>query len=138
MGEYDAATVVLAGSGLRKTVARLALVGVFLDGHGPLALDEARKRCGARGGDQATVYRNLAVLTKSGILREVRSGGRSMHYELAAAHDNRHVHLVCSSCGQIRCLEDTEVPVLPAQKEARGWQVKSGELTLWGVCPDCA
>ncbi|HCE44102.1 MAG TPA: transcriptional repressor [Lentisphaeria bacterium] len=46
----------------------------------------------------ASVYRNLEVLSKSGLIRKVEVGGTQMRFD---GDTSQHSHLKCSSCGRV-------------------------------------
>lgn len=120
---------------MRVTSGRMALLRVFADASGPLALDEAVELCGTHGGDRATVWRNLQALADKGVLNPLHGAGRRQHFELN--HDHAHVHVVCTDCGRVACV-DVEPPEMTNAKAPDGWKLSSREMTLWGACPDCS
>jgi len=124
--------------GLRATPGRLALLKLMRSSASPVSLDEAVRQCGRGAGDRATVYRNLLALTKAGIVEEVKSSGKRQLYELALRGQDHqphaHAHAVCTACGVVACVEQSQLPTLGA---APGWSISTQEFTLWGECPDC-
>lgn len=46
----------------------------------------------------ASVYRNLEVLSKSGLIRKVEAGGTQMRFD---GDMSQHCHLRCSNCGRV-------------------------------------
>jgi len=87
----------------------------------------------------ATIYRNLAILEKVGIVSKLRTEEEANRYELATERPGAHVHFVCRSCGQITELEDC----LPRNAVedmigACGLEVEEYSVTLYGSCRECA
>lgn len=83
----------------------------------------------------ATVYRNLKLLSDSGIIIKIDVGDATEHYD--ATCDN-HYHFVCSKCGNII---DLEMPLLKdvdelAEKTCRG-KVNKHSLIFYGMCKNC-
>ena len=56
---------------------------------------------------QSSVYRNLVVLERSGVVSKVVTTNEWSRYELAEDLTGHHHHLICSSCGAVR---DVDVP----------------------------
>ncbi len=84
--------------------------------------------------DRATIYRNLAMLSAKGILREVNVKKGITSYELNKQGDY-HQHFICDDCEKIIPVEvDVEKikSILP-----QGIDFEDFELNLKGICPDC-
>ena len=82
-----------------------------------------------------TVYRNLDVLSRCGLIRKLDMAGSQARFD-ATLHD--HYHIRCVECGR---LEDIEVPAAEslASLEVRGTQFEVTEFRLefTGVCTAC-
>jgi Fe2+ or Zn2+ uptake regulation protein len=126
---------ILRQAKLRVTVGRKALIQALMEHAEPVSMDDAVNLCGDKGGDPATIYRNLQALCEAGILRPVRGVGRREMYELAIEHGHSHAHVSCTRCGKVECIE---IEHMPAHPGAPGWQLDDVSLTAWGVCPECA
>ena len=46
----------------------------------------------------ASVYRNLELLSKSGLIRKVEAGGPQMRFD---GNTSQHCHLRCDNCGRV-------------------------------------
>jgi Fe2+ or Zn2+ uptake regulation protein len=96
--------------------------------------EDARKIL--RGISFATVYNSLRFLKSEGLIGEVRFGQDATRYDRTLT---RHDHAICSNCNK---LVDLELPIPDGlSKEAAKrskFQIESIELTLRGLCPDCA
>ena len=82
-----------------------------------------------------TVYRNLTLLCRLGVVSQVNLPGGSA-YEIVDGH--HHHHLICLSCGQAECID--YCPVIPhdlAQAKERGFTVVSHSLEFYGYCRTC-
>lgn len=126
----------LRAAGLRTTNARLAVLDVIYTATTPLTHLEVRERSGDDW-DAATVYRNLVTLVEAGILTRTDHGDRRWRYEASSEESHDHPHFLCSACGEVRCLPETEVvlrgkAVLPAS--AGDGKL---EIQLRGVCEAC-
>ncbi|MGE3466566.1 MAG: Fur family transcriptional regulator [Pyrinomonadaceae bacterium] len=83
----------------------------------------------------ATVYNSLRYLKGEGLIGEVRFGADATLYD---RNVSRHDHAICTVCGK---LVDLELAV-PAEIVKKGerlskFKVKSIEMVLRGLCPDC-
>ncbi len=83
---------------------------------------------------QATVYRNLELLTRAGILQKSDWKERHLHYELS--RENHH-HLICTRCGQV--IEFRSAPLRQMKKISReyGFSLVQEEIRLFGLCKKC-
>ena len=82
-----------------------------------------------------TVYRNLNVLTESGLILKITSDSDSEHYD---GNTENHYHLMCEECNHIF---DVNIPYLDnieeeAQKES-AHLIKNHSLVFTGVCSEC-
>ena len=85
----------------------------------------------------ATVYRTLALLTKSGLALEMDFGDGQKRYEHSYKHAH-HDHMVCTECGKI--IEFIHPLIEKYQEEVatqNGFKVTSHKLDLFGLCNDC-
>jgi Fe2+ or Zn2+ uptake regulation protein len=136
MTRDESQRAILRNAGLRVTQGRLNLVAALRKAAEPVSLEDAVRLCRRRGGDPATVYRNLQALKDAGLLRVVRGVGRREMFELTREAGHGHAHLSCTSCGRVECVDLAQEPKVP--RTPAGWSVKEISLTAWGLCPQCA
>src|SRR5438445_8911283 len=87
--------------------------------------------------NRSTVYRILELLTRQRLVTQTRLGSSVVHYELA--HDHAHHHLVCVRCRRVVQLPASDVSTLRRRIfERHGFRLGAGDLTLEGLCVDCA
>lgn len=131
----------LRDDGQRYTENRRELVEVLLAEGQPITIPEI---LGRRDGlAQSSVYRNLTVLEKAGVVTKVVTNSEWGRYELAEDLTGHHHHLICSQCGTVRDIE------LPANLEqsissvvaelgaASGFVIDEHRLDLVGRCEEC-
>ena len=86
-----------------------------------------------------TVYRNLGVLARMGLVRRLDAGAGRARFD---GNPQQHAHIRCLSCGR---MADAELPgggVLEESRpgnleEVNGYRVVSVRVDLIGVCPEC-
>ena len=85
----------------------------------------------------ATVYRTLALLTKSGLALEMDFGDGQKRYE-SSFMNAHHDHMVCTECGKI--IEFNHPLIEKYQEEIaiqNGFKITSHKLDLFGHCNNC-
>jgi len=127
----------LARRGMRLTEPRrLILMAVRATDTHPTAEwvhAEVRKRLPRVG--LGTVYRNLRLLAREGLLTEIPSGP-SLRFD---GRVHRHHHFTCAACGRIFDLEEPVEPRLDARVAARtGFRVSHHRIEFHGLCGRCA
>jgi Fur family transcriptional regulator, ferric uptake regulator len=126
--------------GLRLTRERRRILEAALGHRGHFDADGllAALRRGGAGVSRATVYRTLAHLVASGLLRRYDLGDRSSLYE-AAVGKRHHEHLICLRCGAI--IEFVQERIERLQDEVcrrHRFRPESHSLQIFGVCGSCA
>ena len=145
-------------AGLRCTVARLAVLEHMLAAPGPQTHAEVSAALDHRGFDRATIYRNLTELTEARLVTRVDLGDHVWRFEArrqGTASDPHqggdHPHFVCTSCGEVSCLDDVNVAITPRPGGERaggnparrpGGVQRPGlpsvtEVVLKGTCGNC-
>ncbi len=86
---------------------------------------------------QATVYRAVAAMEESGWLERVGERSGAALYARCSEGGHHHHHVICTTCGRT---ETTECPLdlAEAGATAAGFVVTGHEVTLYGLCPECA
>lgn len=117
-GSIDALKSLIRGAGLRCTAARLAVVEHMLSATGPETHAEVSAALDHRGFDRATIYRNLTELTEAKLVTRVDLGDHVWRFEAKRhgggdghGHGGDHPHFVCTSCGEVSCLDDVNVAI---------------------------
>ena len=82
---------------------------------------------------QATVYRNLALFKKQGLITSAATVGGVERFD---ATTEPHVHFICTGCDAVIDLHQIPVPTQLAA-ECTGYQVDSCQLTFTGLCSSC-
>lgn len=139
-------------SGLRCTAARLAVMDHLGLAAGPRTHAEVSAALATLGFDRATIYRNLTELTEKKLVSRVELGDHVWRFEIkrtdghgSAGED--HPHFLCTTCGEISCLDDVRVAITPKARgrttsaTARGPRASRihsvTEVLLKGRCESC-
>ena len=121
---------------LKATRGRKGILSLLRKASGPLTAEELYRRMPEREISLSTVYRNLAVLTRRGLLiKTVGQDGVAAYQVKGAAHCHR---IVCTVCG--RQMEIGQCPLEPVvQKIGKetGFEVTGHSLEFTGICPTC-
>lgn len=124
-------------SDLRMTRQRRIILDVLqVPNHHPTAdTVYARVRQQMPNISLGTVYRNLELLTKSGLIRTLRLGGRQRRYD-GGLH--RHYHVRCMTCGSVSDMAADPFGDLDATARGIcGFEISGHELEFAGICPSC-
>lgn len=150
----DAVRAVVRDAGLRCTAARLAVLEHLLKARGPKTHAEVATALADRGFDRATIYRNLTELTEARLVSRMELGDHVWRFEIRRPHaghgtQDEHPHFVCTTCGEVSCLEGVDVAITPKPSRARraggGPATRSAagaigsvqEVLLKGQCSQC-
>jgi Fur family ferric uptake transcriptional regulator len=84
-----------------------------------------------------TVYRNLPLLERTGVIRRTCLTRGAASYE-RTWQSRHHDHLICTRCGKVVEFEYRAIDVLQEVAAAEhGFQLTGHHLELLGRCPTC-
>jgi len=137
--EIDVLEQYISENKLKITKQRRAVLKVFLECKNHVSVEElynivlkTEPKIGL-----ATVYRTLALLTKSGLALEMDFGDGQKRYE-SSYKSVHHDHMLCTECGKI--LEFNHPLIEKYQEEVakqKNFKITSHKLALFGLCQDC-
>lgn len=81
-----------------------------------------------------TVYRNLDILCKMGIIVKIKSGNSSEFYDI---NPTPHYHFCCEICG---CISDLHVEYnhdMDDMLRAQGYDISRHRMIFEGICEGC-
>jgi Fur family ferric uptake transcriptional regulator len=84
----------------------------------------------------ATIYRNLKLLLDEGTIEAVNLPGGNARYEMHHPAHHHHHHFHCSHCDRV-----FDVQGCPGSMDnlaPDGFLIERHEITLYGLCADCA
>jgi len=83
----------------------------------------------------ATVYRNLEILSRAGLIRTLHLGGGQRLYD-SGLHP--HYHVRCVHCGRVSDVPAEQFGDLDVKaQQTSNYQILDHELGFEGVCADC-
>ena len=137
--EIDVLEEYISVNNLKITKQRRTVLKIFLESKDHVSVEElynevlkTEPKIGL-----ATVYRTLALLTKSGLALEMDFGDGQKRYE-SSYRSLHHDHMVCTECGKI--LEFNHPLIEKYQEEIakqKNFKITSHKLDLFGLCEDC-
>jgi Fur family ferric uptake transcriptional regulator len=82
-----------------------------------------------------TVYRNLEVLSESGVIKKLELGGTQKLFDGKA---ETHYHARCIRCGRVDDVPgDLSSIISDVFRGVSDYEISGHELVLTGLCPDC-
>jgi Fur family ferric uptake transcriptional regulator len=125
-------------AGERRTQQRAAILAAIREAPGPLTVREILEHASrdAPSLGQATVYRNLKMLTDAGEVRCITLPDGQNRYE--SANLPHHHHFRCRQCERTFDLPGCAVGVPDGATLPGGFHVESHEVTFYGLCPECS
>lgn len=128
----------LGDSGQRVTGQRALLLDILHRSGEHLDADELYRRARRRQPrlSLSTVYRNLQLFKKLGLVSEHHFAEEHHHYEVKSAVE--HQHLLCLGCGKI---VEFDCPMSRQFKEKigreHGFEITGVEVRMVGLCLSC-
>ena len=133
---------------MRVTSVRVRVMGVLAGAGGartPLTAQEVADQLAEA--DRVTIYRTLNSLVEAGLAHKVDPGDRVVRFGLTGGEqtekkEHGHPHFVCDECGNVECLEDTEVIVqrrgtAGGARPKRRMRLSAKDVLLHGTCEEC-
>ncbi|MFM7324506.1 MAG: Fur family transcriptional regulator, partial [Nodosilinea sp.] len=86
----------------------------------------------------STIYRNLKLMARMGILRELELSEGQKRYEINQPAPHHHHHLICVRCNKTVEFKNDSVLKVGAKTAGRsGYQLLDCQLLIQGICPTC-
>jgi len=123
--------------GQRQTRQRDAILQVMSEANGPLSTPEIfalAKKVIPLG--IATVYRTINLLLAAKEIQSVILPSGETRYE--SANLGHHDHFQCRKCRHVFDLSVCPLHLASGTIIPGGFMVEDHEMTLYGLCPDCA
>ena len=129
----------IRAAGLRSTAPRIAVYQFLEQAVSPVSHAEVADALQSRGFDKATVYRNLTDLSEAGLVARRDLGDHIWRFELLRTgkpETHSHPHFMCGTCGEVVCLPEVNVQIVPVEGQKNSFGSVS-EVLLKGTCERC-
>jgi len=128
----------LPAAGRRTTAQRRLLLELIHEAEGHLDADELYRRARNRESkiSLSTVYRNLQLFKKIGLVDERHFVEDHHHYEVKGPKE--HYHLICLSCGRVIEFESSLMAGARDEiKKKHQFKVAAAHIHFEGYCAHC-
>lgn len=132
----------LKSAGYKLTKQRLYIINTIYKNDGHMCVDEIYKRVKDKKIGLTTVYRNLMIFEKIGIVRKIEITD-VRYYELNMVGDYKlHIHAKCSKCNRIVDINEMEgieeyLSFVENLKKKLKIAVESTSIVVSGLCKGC-
>jgi len=135
---------ILKEHNLKVTKIRLEVLELLIKSGIAMSHSQISEKLDSETVDKVTLYRTLNTFTDVGIAHKVATEDRNWLYAIfekdaheEAHHTHEHAHFICDECDKIYCfpIEDYVTEIQHQQK--MGFQIKTKEVRLHGLCPVC-
>jgi len=128
------AITTLRDRGLRLSAARRLVLEALFDADGPVSAAHLADTVAI---DESSVYRNLEVLERHGIVRHLHLGHGPGLYVLLGGDEVEYLY--CERCAKVTSVgSDRLAPVRQSIREAFGYETRFTHFAIVGRCADCA
>ncbi|MEX2534706.1 MAG: Fur family transcriptional regulator [Trueperaceae bacterium] len=135
---FHAAVDTLRSHGLRLTPQRLDLLRLLVEAPGSLSAYDIYPLLRRKHPNVSmdTVYRNLFMLTTSGLVGQINLQNReAARFEFQGK--GHHHHAVCLSCGTALCIDGCPSELDALFCDTPGFRTVNHVFELYGYCSDC-
>lgn len=135
--ELEQAIIALRKSGVRITPQRQAIVRFLISSHTHPTADKIYQALSPDFPNisVATIYNNLRVFKKIGIVKELTYGDASSRFDF---NTHNHYHVICERCGKI---VDFHYPQLDEIEQlaqhVTNFDVTHHRMEIYGLCEEC-
>ena len=127
----------IVGAGLRSTLQRRVVFGALLDNLDHPTADEIflRAKNTKPNISMATVYNCLDAFEKYHLVKRVNLDRAAARY---CPNMHEHAHFRCEECDEVTDFKGKANPKISGFKVPHGFKVNSVDMSIRGLCPDCA
>ncbi len=130
----DEAVRALRQSGLRISTPRRLVIEAFFNEDGPVSAAHLAQELSL---DESSVYRNLEVLERHGLIRHLHLGHGPGLYVLASGEDAEYLY--CERCAKVTAVAPEALdPIRDRIRQQFGYSPRFTHFAIVGVCERCA
>jgi Fur family transcriptional regulator, ferric uptake regulator len=130
----EEASAALRDRGMRLSTARRLVLDALFAAEGPVS---AVHLAGSLAIDPTSVYRNLEVFERHGLVRHIHLGHGPGLYVLFGRHDGEYLY--CERCAMVTPVAPENLDPLRAHLRDRfGYEVRFTHFALVGLCAECS
>jgi len=125
-----------------KTLARKSILDILGKTKKPIDVREINKKLKSMKMrvDRVTVFRNINLLVKKGLVEKVEFNEGKYRYELASLP--HHHHLVCTSCGNVNDIESDSLhneidKISKIVYKNFNFKIEEHKVEFFGKCKTC-
>ena len=120
--------------GMRLSTPRRLVLEAFFAADGPVAAAHLAHTLSI---DESSVYRNLEVLERHGLIRHVHLGHGPGLYALVGRHEVEYLY--CERCAKVTAVTPDQLdPVRKNIKKRFGYEAQFTHFAIVGLCERCA
>ncbi len=120
--------------GMRLSTARRLVLEAFFSAEGPVSAVHLAQMLSI---DESSVYRNLEVLERHGLIRHVHLGHGPGLYALVGRHEVEYLY--CERCDKVTAVTPEQLdPVRRNIKQRFGYEAHFTHFAIVGLCERCA
>ncbi len=124
----------LRARGLRVSIARRLVLELLFAASGPVSAEHVASTLSI---DAASVYRNLEMLERHGLVHHVHLGHGPGLYVLVGRSE--HEYLYCDRCARVEAVGSERLdPIREELRRTFGYEVRFTHFPIVGLCPSCA
>jgi Fur family ferric uptake transcriptional regulator len=132
--DLEAAVAALRRRGLRVSIARRLVLELLFAAGGPVSAEHVASQLTI---DAASVYRNLEMLERHGLVHHVHLGHGPGLYVLVGRRESEYLY--CDRCATVDAVAPERLdPVRAELRRTFGYAVRFTHFPLVGLCPACA
>jgi Fur family transcriptional regulator, ferric uptake regulator len=120
--------------GMRLSTARRLVLEALFAAEGPVSAGHLAQTLAI---DESSVYRNLEVLERHGLIRHVHLGHGPGLYALVGRHEVEYLY--CERCAKVAAVTPEQLdPVRKSIKQRFGYEARFTHFAIVGLCERCA